>query len=68
MRSIAHLPPEEQEHFILCACGEYYDMRDLSAVFRHCHESALPEPEWRYAVRKGDPAAHTRSGRTLGLN
>ena len=68
MKSIEHLAPEEREHFILCDCGHYYDMRNLSAVFRHLHEQGVPEPNWTYAVRIGDPVAYTKNGDQEHLN
>jgi len=68
MKHIDHLPPGERQHYIRCDCGHYYDMRDLSAVFRHLHEKDLPEPQWSYAVRIGMPVAHGRNGRKQHLN
>ncbi|MCW3073149.1 MAG: hypothetical protein JWP69_218 [Flaviaesturariibacter sp.] len=42
MKSIAHLPKEDQEHFAKCdSCNQYFDMRNLTDVFRHEH-GALP--------------------------
>lgn len=67
MRSIDQLPKEEQQHFILCECGEYLDMRDLSQVFSHQHIS-LPQAEWSHSVKKGDPAAYPKSGKRIDLN
>jgi hypothetical protein len=68
MQSIHHLSPEEQEHFIQCACGEFVDMRDLSQVFAHLHSAMVPQAEWSYSVKKGDPSAYPRKGGSLGLN
>jgi hypothetical protein len=67
MKSIQHLPLDEQQHYIQCDCGEYLDMRDLGQVFQHLH-SNLPEPEWTYTVRKDQPVAHLKSGRRVDLN
>ena len=68
MRTIQHLPKEEQEHYILCDCGEYLDMRNLSEVFGHCPEGNLPKPEWSHSVKKGGSIAYTSSGEKLNLN
>jgi hypothetical protein len=67
MKSIEHLAPSEQEHFIQCDCGEYVDMRNLAEVFHHQHVD-LPEPEWTHTVGKGQPLAHLKSGERLDLN
>jgi len=68
MKSIDHLHPEEQRHFIKCDCGEYIDMRDLSQVFKHLHASTVAEPEWTYAVKVGEPFAYSRTKRKTDLN
>ena len=68
MRSIGHLSKEEQQHYILCDCGEFIDMRNLADVFKHLHIRDIPEPNWTYSVKIGDPAAYTRGGRELDLN
>ena len=68
MKSIDHLPEEEQKHFIQCDCGEYVDMRDLSSVFHHLHAANLPAPEWKYSVRAGEPLAYSRTKKRWGLN
>ena len=68
MKSIGHLSVEEQKHFILCDCGEYIDMRDLSEVYKHLHVKHIPEPNWTFSIKKGEPAAYSRSGRKLDLN
>lgn len=67
MKSIRHLAPEEQEHYILCDCGNYVDMRNLSDVFMHLH-AGLPEPEWSHSIKKDEPVAYGRSGERLDLN
>jgi len=67
MKSIQHLSPEEQQHFIRCDCGEFVDMRDLSDVFRHLH-APVPEPEWTYSRIKDEPVAYLRSGQRIELN
>jgi hypothetical protein len=67
MTSIDQLPQEEQQHFILCHCGHYIDMRNLAEVFSHQHVR-LPEPEWSHSVRRGDPAAWPREGKRIDLN
>jgi hypothetical protein len=67
MKSIQDLPPDEQQHFIQCDCGEYLDMRNLAEVFEHLHID-LPEPEWTYSVRKGEPVGHSKSGSRVDLN
>jgi len=67
MKSIQHLSPEEQQHFILCDCGEYIDMRNLGEVFLHLHAD-LPLPQWSYAKKVGEPAAYLRTGKRLDLN
>jgi hypothetical protein len=67
MQSIAHLSPDEQQHYILCDCGHYIDMRDLSDVFRHLH-APLPGPQWSHSVKVGSPQAYTKGKNTLGLN
>jgi hypothetical protein len=67
MKNIKHLPEMEQQHYILCDCGEYVDMRNLSEVFRHLHAN-LPDPEWSHAVKKGEPTVYSKSGKRLGLN
>lgn len=67
MKSIQHLSQEEQEHFILCGCGEYIDMRNLADVFLHIHKN-LPEPEWSYSIKKNRPTAYLKSGKKIDLN
>lgn len=67
MKSIQHLSSEEQKHFILCDCGAYVDMRNLSEVFTHLHAN-LPEPEWKYSIRKDEPVAYLKSGNKIDLN
>ena len=68
MSTIDHLPKEEQQHFILCGCGEYIDMRNLSEVFKHFHETNIPEPNWSYCVKKGEAKAYLKSGEQVDLN
>ncbi|MFL5771837.1 MAG: hypothetical protein ACJ75F_01685 [Flavisolibacter sp.] len=69
MQNIDHLPKEEKQHFILCECGEYIDMRNLAEVFGHLHMNAkTPEAEWTYAIKKGEPAAYPRTGTRIDLN
>jgi len=67
MKSIQHLSAEEQQHFILCDCGEYFDMRNLSEVFRHLHVN-LPEPEWTHSIKKNEPIGYLKSGKKIDLN
>jgi hypothetical protein len=67
MKSIEHLSFEERQHFILCDCGVYFDMRNLSEVFKHLH-SNLPEPEWSFSEKKDEPVAHLKSGKKINLN
>ena len=67
MKSIQHLSPEEQQHFILCDCGDYIDMRNLSEVFKHLHAN-LPEPEWKYSIKKDEAVAYLKSGAHIDLN
>ena len=67
MTSIQHLSPQDQVHFILCDCGHYIDMRNLSQIFEHMH-AALPKPEWAYSIKKDEPAAYFKSGEKIGLN
>ena len=67
MKTISHLTKDEQQHFILCGCGEYVDMRNLAEVFSHQHAN-LPEPEWSYSIIKGEPVAHSKSGERIDLN
>ncbi len=68
MTSIQHLSEEERQHFLLCPCGQYFDMRDLGQVFAHLHNERLPVPEWSFSVKKGEPQAHTKNGSRLDLN
>lgn len=67
MKTISHLSKTEQQHFILCDCGEYIDMRDLSEVFSHLHAN-LPEPQWSYCIKKDEPVAYSKSGKRMDLN
>jgi len=67
MKSIEHLSLKEQEHFILCDCGEYIDMRSLGEVFTHLHAN-IPEPQWSHSVKKGEPFGYTKSGERIELN
>lgn len=67
MKDIGHLPNTEQQHFILCDCGEYVDMRNLTEVFKHLH-AGLPEVQWSHSVRKNEAVAYLRSGKRLDLN
>lgn len=68
MKNIDHLPADEQQHFILCDCGIYVDMRELSDVFRHLHVKNIPEAEWSHSVRNGEPAAYPKKGSRVHLN
>ena len=67
MKTINHLPPSEQQHYTLCDCGEYIDMRNLGEVFQHLHAD-LPEPQWSHSRKVGEPAAYLRAGKRLDLN
>ncbi|MGZ3882356.1 MAG: hypothetical protein ACXVBF_13495 [Flavisolibacter sp.] len=67
MKSIQHLSADEQQHFILCDCGQYLDMRNLAEVFEHLH-AGLPPAEWNHSVRKGHPASYLKSGKKIDLN
>jgi hypothetical protein len=67
MKSIQHLSQEEQKHFILCDCGEYIDMRNLSEIFDHFHAN-LPEPEWSHSIKQNEPVAYLKSGEKIDLN
>jgi hypothetical protein len=67
MRSIQHLPPDEQQHYILCDCSEYIDMRDLGQVFSHLHAD-LPQPEWSHSVKVGEPIAYSKESKRMDLN
>jgi hypothetical protein len=67
MKTISHLSKEEQQHYILCHCGEYVDMRNLTDVFSHQHVN-LPEPQWSYSMKKDEPVAHSKSGKQIDLN
>jgi hypothetical protein len=67
MKSIQHLSQEEQQHFILCDCGDYIDMRSLSEVFKHLH-AKLPEPKWSHSTKKEEPVAYLKSGKRIDLN
>jgi hypothetical protein len=67
MKSIEHLSPGEQQHFILCDCGDYVDMRNLSEVFNHLH-AILPEPEWSHSIKKDEAVAYLKSGKKIDLN
>ncbi len=67
MKKIDYLPKSEQEHFILCDCGEYIDMRNLAEVFRHFHAD-LPQAEWSYSIKKDEAVAHTKTGKKIDLN
>lgn len=54
MKSISHLPANEQEHFFKCdLCGQYVDMRNLAEVFEHEHKN-LPRPDFSSSRRLGD--------------
>jgi hypothetical protein len=67
MKTISHLSKGEQQHYILCHCGEYVDMRNLTEVFSHQHAN-LPEPQWSYSIKKDEPVAHSKSGKMIALN
>lgn len=67
MISIQHLSTWEQKHFILCDCGHYIDMRNLTEVFKHLHLN-LPEPEWSHSIKKDEPVVHLKSGNEIDLN
>lgn len=68
MKSIEHLDKEEQNHFIRCKCGHYYDMRDLGQVIEHMHEENIPEPDWAYSIKKGESVCYTATGKKIDLN
>jgi hypothetical protein len=67
MTSIEHFSPEEQQHFLLCDCGNYIDMRNLAEVFSHMHAN-LPEPQWSHSIKKDEPAIYLKSGGKIDLN
>jgi hypothetical protein len=67
MKTISHLSKEEQQHFILCHCGDYVDMRNLFEVFSHQHAN-LPEPEWSHSIKKNEPVSNSKSGKRIDLN
>jgi hypothetical protein len=68
MKRINQLPEWEQRHYILCDCGEYIDMRNLSEVFKHLHAARLPEPQWNHSIKKDEAVAYFKSGKKINLN
>ena len=68
MQNIDHLSREEKQHFVLCACGEWMDLRDQRDVLRHHHMKKNTELELRNVFRKGDPAAFPRLKECMELN
>ena len=67
MQCIHHLSKEEQQHYILCHCGHYVDMRDLADVFNHLHADA-PKAEWDFSVRAGEAKAYLKNKNVIDLN
>jgi hypothetical protein len=68
MKTIHHLPEEEKNHYILCDCGAYVDMRNLTEVFSHMHENGIPKPDWSYSIKIGEAKAYTKSQKRIDLN
>jgi hypothetical protein len=68
MRNIDHLSDEEKEHFILCDCGHYVDMRDLADVFNHLHMDKAVPAQWSHSGRVGEQTAYTKNGKRIDLN
>lgn len=68
MKTIDHLPADEQRHFILCDCGNYIDMRNLTEVFSHLHMANIEKPDWTYSVQVEEPQAYSKTGRITYLN
>jgi hypothetical protein len=68
MKTIEHLPADEQKHFILCDCGDYVDMRNLADVFSHLHLTNIEEPDWTYSVKIGEPKAYSKTHLKTYLN
>ena len=67
MKNIDHLPESEKQHYILCDCGSFIDMRNLGDVFSHMH-AQLPQPEWSHSKKSGEPALYLKSGGRIDLN
>lgn len=69
MRFIDHLPEDEKKHFVLCTCGLYIDCRNLQQVFDHEHwMQEKPELTWKYAIKKGEPIAYTKTRIRMDVN
>jgi hypothetical protein len=68
MKEINHLNPEEREHYILCDCGKFVDMRDLSDVINHLHLKSEIKADWSYTVKKGAPYAYSKGRKRTNLN
>ena len=68
MKNIDFNNEQEQNHFIKCNCGQYIDMRNLEEVLRHQHEMKLPETDWSYSIKVGEPFAYTKGGIRIKLN
>jgi hypothetical protein len=68
MRNIDHLSDEEKEHYILCECGHYIDMRSLSDVFDHLHMNKTVSAQWSHSGRVGEQVIFTKYGKRIDLN
>ena len=55
MKDLERIDEKEKEHFMKCeACHQWFDMRDLSAVFDHEHwMKEKPEVSFSHAKKKG---------------
>ena len=50
-----NIPDNQSEHFAKCElCSQYFDCRDLSAVFYHCHDE-MQNPEYVSSRKVNDP-------------
>jgi len=54
------LPPREKQHFMRCPeCGEWFDKRDLDAVFFHCTDHVqrpdIPYGGCSWPGKEGEP-------------
>jgi hypothetical protein len=70
MKSLKNIPYKNRHHFMKCECGEYFDMRDLTDVFKHLHklQASLPKKTYSHSVRVGEPIAYTKTKRKIDLN
>lgn len=70
MKTISHLPEEEQQHFEQCpTCCAYFDRRDLNDVLSHEHHlPRVPVLPFTYATKVGSPYIYFKNEHPIIIN